>query len=338
MTVIEREHEDLYSPYGVFISHSSKDSSFNKVAFLLRERGISFISDEELTPGEKYIDRINRLLNNANGGIVLLSKEALQSSWVLYEIGMIEGMGKEIIIFYDGIEDVKNELPILLKKYRIINDLEQLCEVVSKFSIYANIFKHETQNIKRIDFKNSIVGKIKNLKLSFFIKNLNDLKDSIQFGYIIIRLARYGEVKKAYTDCLTTNETRDGKLCRYSENDCAFFDDVTCEEAKETIILNSVLYYSIFDNNNLRYIIPCHKKYGVTFKCFVDVEDISDKKVMVRILKESGIKEENISYSKSAENQRINFLLDESPNNGLFHMVTPGGNVNNFFCPGALYD
>ena len=103
---IKRQTEDLSAHNGVFISHSSHDESFHTVSKQLEENKIEFLSDRLIEAGNSnYVEFIKELLRNASGGVVLLSTEAFHSPWVLYEIGMLEGMGKTIMLYCQDEKD-----------------------------------------------------------------------------------------------------------------------------------------------------------------------------------------------------------------------------------------
>ncbi len=76
----------------IFVSHSSKDKEryVNKmVKYLIEQIGESSVIYDALSfeVGEKSIDEINRNLANTDLFVILLSKDALESNWVKYELG-----------------------------------------------------------------------------------------------------------------------------------------------------------------------------------------------------------------------------------------------------------
>lgn len=326
---------------GIFLSHSSEDNALLKeLEEYLAKSNISYLSDSMISAGENYIEKIKELINSASGGVVLLSNNTMLSNWVMYEIGLLEGLEKDILLFSNDPGSLaKKKLPPFLQKYPIIFEYEELVEKIVKYSIFGNIFEHETATLKKSDFKSALSSQVKSQQLTIPLKNQGAFDFSkIRFGYIVIRLARAGDFNINYRRCPVTHETREGLRCSYEnkEINCVLLDDIRCEDALETVALNSVLYYAKLNEGSIEYHIPCHEKYGVTFKCFADVKDVSLKAKLESILEYSGIPKENISSSESGENQRIYFLLDEAPDQSLFHIVSPEGIKNNFYCPGVI--
>ena len=332
---------------GVFISHSSKDETYKKVIAYFEENGISYIGDSQIRAGEDFQIRLRNMIKDSTGGIILLSQEAFSSPWVMYEIGMLEGMQKEITLFFDGDPQcLKSVLPEMLRKYHIETDIQKIGSIVSKFSKFGTLFKHETKEIDSKKFRNAIIDAVDSVSLRIKLDGLGHFDASqFKFGYIIVRLAMAGIVDAEIKKCPVTHEHIEESYCCLKKSlgvKCTFFNEIAVKDAVETVALNTVLYDSKIEDNIVEYSLPLHNKYGVTFKCFVDIKDKSIKSKLEEFLRDSGM--QDVSYSESGENQRIYFLLPKSKGTvgsrdtaerGLSVIRTPEGIRNNYLCPGA---
>jgi hypothetical protein len=72
----------------VFISHAAKDRQFaDKLARTLTEHGLTVVYPvSDLLPGDNWLLKVSRALNEANAMVVLLSPDAVASPGVLSEI------------------------------------------------------------------------------------------------------------------------------------------------------------------------------------------------------------------------------------------------------------
>jgi len=60
----------------------------------------------------------------------------------------------------------------------------------------------------------------------------------------------------------------------------------------------------------VEFVIPIHKKWGTTFKLYVDVNDLNSIEDVKDVLRSNGL--EDIGQSGSGEKQRIYFLIPKS--------------------------
>jgi hypothetical protein len=250
-------------------------------------------------------------------------------------------LGKDITLYYDGDpRDIKSRMPEMLRRYHIENNLDALGELVRKYSVFGRLFEHETLSFKAADFRDAIAGTVEDIRLTVALNGLSQLEPGhFRFGCIVLRLAGCGQPTAEYKKCAVTNEKRNGTFCTMNESrgvSCGFLEEVTVKDAAETVILNSILHDTVVSGNLVELTVPIHNRYCVTVKCFVDVKDKSVKSTLEKLLRDAGM--EDVSYSESGESQRIYFLLPESHKDGLFHIVSPEGIVNNYFCPGASAD
>lgn len=110
----------------VFLSYSTKDQGLADFVFRhLKAESIDvFMAAASLRPGEDWTEAIKANLRNAKTVIVLASKVAMASPFVLFEAGgalFIEG--KRIIPIIWDMEPA--ELPVWLSRYQVL-DLRRL--------------------------------------------------------------------------------------------------------------------------------------------------------------------------------------------------------------------
>lgn len=72
----------------IFVSHSHSDKeTVLKIAEGLKQHGINTWLDEELiSPGDNWLDKINRAIENSDAILVIISKNTGQSEWQTSEI------------------------------------------------------------------------------------------------------------------------------------------------------------------------------------------------------------------------------------------------------------
>lgn len=105
----------------VFISYSSKDSNAAKnIAEMLREHGIEpWLAEEQVLPGDRIFEKIQKAIKESEYFIVLLSQNSLKSKWVSMELGAAlsraaEGTGSRILpVILDDVQLPANIRSIL---------------------------------------------------------------------------------------------------------------------------------------------------------------------------------------------------------------------------------
>jgi hypothetical protein len=337
---LTRNSEQTANLRGAFISHTGGDASFKEITERMALEHIGFIGDSQIAPGDDFHQRLRLMLTNAISGIVLISDGIFDSPWVMYEIGMLEGMGKGVVLFCDADRmPHASKIPEFLRGYEIIHNISQLYDRALGSSVFDNIFVHETLELSRLRFREALANKREGINLTLKIPGLSvvDVAD-IHFDAIIVRLAAAGTIDNANEQCPVTNETRKTGECRMRPNNelgCAIMQEVECCKHPETVALNSLLGYThtAEDGESIQYLLPLHSNFGVTFKCFVDVYKRSLKGKLEQLLSNAGMLD--VTYSESAETQRIYFLLPENREDGLYHIFAPEGFANNFLCPNA---
>ncbi|MAU01033.1 MAG: hypothetical protein CL608_28140 [Anaerolineaceae bacterium] len=82
------------NPRQIFISHASQDAEFaQKLANDLRANGWqTWMAPDNIRPGEKWVEAINRGLSESGGFVLVLTPSAVESRWVQSEMNVAIGM------------------------------------------------------------------------------------------------------------------------------------------------------------------------------------------------------------------------------------------------------
>lgn len=115
------------SPLRVFLSYTATDAApARRVhAILSKQPNIEIFSTNSLSAGENWIPKLRKALSEADLFIVLLSPNAFESKWVLYELGAAWGLNKPIIPVVTQLE-MSSKVPLVLRDVPLlsIEDLE----------------------------------------------------------------------------------------------------------------------------------------------------------------------------------------------------------------------
>ena len=118
----------------IFISHSSRDKwAARRISDDLRKLGVTtFLDEKDIETGESVDEAVTKHLRECDELCVLLSPAAINSQWVLVEVGGAKALGKRLvpILLYVG----TNEIPQPISKHlaRDINDIEKYYEEVKQ--------------------------------------------------------------------------------------------------------------------------------------------------------------------------------------------------------------
>ena len=133
---------------------------------------------------------------------------------------------------------------------------------------------------------------------------------------------------------MTAEEITEGK-CNIDGEPCSLCSGQTYDSPTD-VILHKILHTCHVDlsTQTLHINIPYNEKRGVTFKCFVDVDNMDYVQDIMTILEKSGLS--GIGVSHSVLGNRVYFLMPQSVMNGLFVVEAPDGFLNNYLCKGAV--
>lgn len=109
--------------YDIFLSYSSKDKAWvSEFTDALKEAGVKAWFDvSDLTPGERWQDRIQEALRDSRTLVVILSPNNVESPWTFFELGAAVADKKRIIPIIA--EDVDpRQLPLLFKQFQFLKE------------------------------------------------------------------------------------------------------------------------------------------------------------------------------------------------------------------------
>lgn len=117
---------DRVFKYKVFLSHSSVDKPIIEEIFreLQKEEIKAFLDKYEIKPGDSIVEKLNDGLQNSDLGILLLSKNFLNSNWAKTEMSyfiherMATGKKSFLIV---NVNLTAAEIPPLLRDFRYIS-------------------------------------------------------------------------------------------------------------------------------------------------------------------------------------------------------------------------
>jgi hypothetical protein len=127
--------------FTVFISYSQKNKELvDKLYSVLKQNGIiTYALDVTIMPkieGKPFADDIRRYVNSSDYVFVLLTKDAITSPNVFFEIGLARGSSKPILLIVEPGTDLPSEIKdlpyIILDRSNPSVTLEHIRELSSK--------------------------------------------------------------------------------------------------------------------------------------------------------------------------------------------------------------
>jgi len=111
----------------VFLSYAAQDATqaLRIYNVLFKQPDIEIFTTNMLSAGENWIPKLRKALYESDLFIVLLSPNAVESKWVLYELGAAWGLNKPIIPVVMQLE-MSGKVPLVLRDVPLlsIEDLE----------------------------------------------------------------------------------------------------------------------------------------------------------------------------------------------------------------------
>jgi nucleoside 2-deoxyribosyltransferase len=107
-------------PNKIFISSSRRDSDLaHDLAKRLDKAGLKVIPPaENIDAGESIKAKIREELRKADEVIVVLTKNSLDSQWLLFEMGYATSLGKHVTPLIQGVDP--KELPEIIKQMEYV--------------------------------------------------------------------------------------------------------------------------------------------------------------------------------------------------------------------------
>lgn len=286
----------------VFISHVSDDEERirNIVTKKFDGKGIPyFLSEIDIDPGENWLDRLEQAMKRASCGVIVLTENSLSSQWVWYEAGILQGLNKPIYPYLLDDIDI-GAVPEFVAQKQVSGTITELVQTLEEDVREFGEIAEKTK------FDPESLRRV-SITLTLNVENYSQrLIDSLSFGYQLIG-----------------------------------FDKPSSEAGgREELLLMPLDADSVVKESNaikIEYSVPLHEIYGVEFKPYVTVDDVSDVDQVLSMLEEDIFRD--ASQSASGERQRVYFLLpiDLDEDEGLLesgNIISDGdGNLNNWLYP-----
>lgn len=109
--------------YKIFISYSYNDKSWvTEFVSALKEAGIkTWFDAHDITPGERWDEKIQQALRESSIIVVILSENSVESPWTFFELGAAIADNKRIIPVLIG--DIESRrIPILLRRFQSLKE------------------------------------------------------------------------------------------------------------------------------------------------------------------------------------------------------------------------
>lgn len=288
----------------VFISHVSDDEQRIKKSILHKFTGEGipyFLSNEDIEPGEDWLERLEQAINRASCGVVILTENSRESEWIWYETGLLDGLNKPIYpLFLDDID--LSETPEFITRKQMSREISELLETlqgeVRELGEISRETGFETEDLRRVT-----------ITLTLDTDGYPaTLLDSLSFGYQLIGFGSPAQ-----------SEGEDGR--------------------EELLLMPRGADSVVRESNAIKveYSVPLHETFGVEFKPYVEVENIADIDSVIDMLQDDIFREPN--QSASGERQRVYFLLpidldaDQDPLESGNIISDGSGNLNNWLYP-----
>ena len=119
-----------------FISYAFKDEDkFENLAFVLDGHQIPRWKTDEIVAGEPLRERLRLAVTKCPVCIFLATRNSLESSWCLAEVGAFWGAGKPVIVYVDDTDLEEEQLP---KQLQGDKWTRQVKEVVAAVKVHTD--------------------------------------------------------------------------------------------------------------------------------------------------------------------------------------------------------
>ena len=317
--------------FGVFVSHSNDNDTFMRVCDAFEKAGIPHLVDKQIEIASlNFADEIKRLIDTCRFAVVVVTEGAIKSSWVNFEIGLLSGEGKRIILF-----DPDNLLKDMqaryhLDKFPIVTDIEDLVECVQAAGYFSDLFIYDTATLTKEHFEDQVRENVVPVKLTLDLPGFDALAlEDYRFTALIIN---FGDYHSNYGEKgLCFQSLDEAEFCPVTGEQCVLTIDPDIDKYPECVSLNKISENAIVRGDELTFILPLHKICGTKFKIFADVTDSKQCDKLFALLEDASLMP---SISESGNAQRIYFSLPDSNWNGIFRLKNEFS--DNFLCPSVL--
>ncbi len=334
-TKVRLLNEDELGQWGIFISHSDDTDTIKMLCDVLEKKGIRYLWDKQIKLGsENFANEILEMIHKCVAAVVVISEKSMNSQWVNFEMGVLEGLGKNIYLF-----DTEGLLEKISYRYHfdkylpVYSDAETLSNAVSKEKLFYSLFNdNETAKLTNDVLRDKIGEHIIPVRIDSNVPGLSAIPtDKYDVNSLIVNFGNF--TKNRHVDgsiCCQSREDIPDDMCEYTEMKCCMNFKPDRKVNPECVLLNRVWDNACVDGNIISIVLPLHKKAGTTFKMFIDTEYSEIADMLVDILDRYGLCP---SHSGNGNQNRIYFTLKDNAINGLFKLKDEF--ENNFICPGA---
>ncbi len=345
--------------YGIFISHSSKDNEKYLEPLLseMRAENLHPLCDRDILSGGDDFQKTIESYLDCYAGVIIITKDSLQSAWVNYEIGIFAGQGTRVFL-YDPEDLLSNQYEIpgvaniygshigrYLPAYRKTSDLIAALQGVSP---YADMCLEENAFITKQDFMDRVKDHVETVIARLESPAIDKYADLLAKCRLNTLVTNFGMFYPDHGDGEHCYAQRFRPLangnCALSGKPCALVSrgSVT-EENKECVVLNYVLQNGkviragerdvrgeVCEVGALTFHMPLHKIYGTEFKFFIDVPDEATATELLDMFHSIGI---YANMSDNVGSKRLYVSMPERRAQGMFRLDHEFN--NNFLCPKA---
>jgi len=131
-------------PVSIFISYSSEDFKLAKnIESIIQGMDLDcFLDKREMRLGALVTHTISNALKNHDYLLAIISPDALDSNWVLFEIGYAMGIGKKILPYVTS-KALRKNLPGYLHDRHCSINLDELREQLQKLTGHISTYKEQ---------------------------------------------------------------------------------------------------------------------------------------------------------------------------------------------------
>ena len=345
--------------YGIFISHSSKDTNTHLEALLnaMRAQNLYPLCDRDILSGGDDFQKTIESYLDCYAGVIIITEDSLKSDWVNDEIGIFAGQNTRVFLYDpEGLLTDRYEIPGVANIYGshigrylpAYQNMDMLLAALHSVSPYADMCLEENAFITKRDFLDRMSEHVETVIArveSPLFDRYADLLAKCRINTLVTNFGMFypehGDGEHCYAQRFRPLENN---LCPLSQKPCALVSrGRVTEENKECVVLNYVLQNGKIlrtgerdvrgepcETGTLLFHMPLHKIYGTEFKFFLDVPDEETGNELIEMFLSTGI---HANMSDNVGSKRLYISMPERRAQGLFRLDHEFN--NNFLCPRA---